>query len=205
MSGPMTKTFDDQLISRVTGPFPDLADWQRRRIVHQVAALAERIFSRPLPPRPTSLARELRSAYKKLQAAAAALDDLSDLAWVYVLKEERWDECDDRASLERLLRAFKKGDKLAEDYVRMVGNSKGGRQRDKRLDRFTTVLAAIYKDWTGKGPTHTTDKITGAPVSDFNRFAQECYRAFYPGEIPWGAVRESMRQITILDWSDKED
>ena len=138
-----------------------------------------------------------------MESLLTKFERIGEDVWMYALGEVLWEESVHRDHLHSLLENLNEAIKVAQAAQHASGKKPSGRRRDQRVGQFITALAMIYLRVTGKPPLHTVDPETGHPISDFNKFVQNCVSKFVPGQqINWAAVREQMRFVTNIYWND---
>ncbi len=169
------------------------------RLAKDVAQAANAAFGHPPEPRPSRRSEELHELLLAIKASPGAVPEVPRHLWPWLDIEEH--EADDLlASPERLAHAVERALPLSESDSARIRDRRGGRRRDPRIDKFTIVLAQIFKRRTGNRPTYTAEKDTGNIVSPFGFFAYEAFCQIYRGKpLPEGSIRSAIQQAVRFE------
>lgn len=194
----LTPELSNAELLSLTKPFGNIAAVKCRNIVGRVRHLAERCFSKSIPLRPQSVENPLSKATKGLRKSLADLDGLTDGTWRFVELSQAgdWQASEQRRELVSLINRLEAAGKTIREYVRINKQDQGGPLPDGRLSAFINGLWVVYYEESGELPKHKTDQ-EGIPLSRYNQFVQEAVRLFYPLDVPWSSVRETMRVSTL--------
>lgn len=180
-----------------------------RNLRYEVAGAVGAVFGKPSDPRSMAIRDELRGFQNALVGLFDCHDALSHQARS-LLEEQSVSSRSATPFYELLDRLRPLAKELAglanaiDEIASESGESKGGRNRDARIDRLVMSLATLYARQTGKRPYHTTDIERGEPVSEFNTFVEDVLAHFLPEiPVPPTSLREAMRYTAAgIAWNE---
>jgi transposase-like protein len=194
---------DHAVVTRILGPLEPLRKEMRNRSILRIADLAQSTFGRPAPRHPSARSKELLRVGKLLERTLTNLDHVREDIWGPILGDIRWMDTLERETIDELLATIFANACHTGGIYREEDGGKPGPYPDCRIDLFLVKLAFVFKRATGDDPRHTIDPLTDLPVSQFDKFAMECFQAFFPGErIPWSVIRKAMKPLIKIPWDN---
>ena len=162
---------------------------------HQETRQAAQVFSRPPPPRPTKILRELRGLEDRLANGKGKISRPPEYLWPYLFVSEPHELDELLRDKEAMLTAVQNGISALEISAELEFSRRGGQYRDSRLDTFVMYLAQIFCRYTKSETKFTIDWDTGQPSDAFSRFLLEAIAQFHPeGRVPPGTLRNALQQ-----------
>lgn len=179
-----------------------LAPNQRARLNNEVADLGRIAFGSAAPERTTTIRDQLQKLATLLRKTETALQNLPQNAWYYAAIE---DPGHTLKYIGDLSDRFRGGGNLAAEDADKSGESGGGPNREKRLNRFVYMLKKIFESYYFDTPTHVDQKDeNSAPPSRFDRFVYKIYGSYLPAEETpkWPVLNRAIKEALITNFDD---